>query len=360
MIRILLLLCFYTFAHAITNDYSLEVILNKKNIYLGESVKMALKFSYKNAEDYRLKDVKIAYFTVKELDFFDYKENNNTFVEKTNYLLTPQKSGLFTLGDFIMDVEVLTKEYKDFDNRSKYTKKFSISSDSVKLHVQKLPNNISVLGEYTIDASVDKHKVSAGEVVTLTLNLQGIGNIKNLDTLNLHIPNATSYLVMSAKSSKKHLFSKTFEIIADESYTIPPFELHYFDKNLNIVRTTQSKSFFIELDNTCKTQTQSNHFKIINKKSHTFYIEILSGLFLILMYMFYKINVRGKKTTFLSSLKNTKSQDKLYKKLVVHLGKNSELDELIYLLESKDTSHYKQNKHLVMKLVKRNFTEKQP
>jgi len=329
--------------------YTLETLVAKKDIFLGESVAMTLRFKYKDAEDYELGAVKIENAKVEELDFTEYQESKTSFVEETYYRLTPLQAGVLKIAPFTMNIERLTSDYKNFDNKSKYTQHLSIHSQSITLNVQALPKGIDVLGEYTLTASVDKRSLQKGEILTLTLSLQGLGHVTNLDALTLDIPNTNSYLVMSAKSTQHHLLSKTYEIMAEKSFRIPTFELHYFDKSLNIIRTTRSEAYTI---NVIDKDILNNHTnKWLQPYTIIFILTFLLMVFVFIFIFYKRKRVTNKKRDFIQTVKKTKSQNQLYKILVVHLGKDKVLDDLIFLLESKDTTNYKQLKKAVIKLL---------
>ena len=102
--------------------YSLEVQLSNTSILLGETVQLKLIYRYKDVEDYEVSEPKFAGFVVKELDSKDYKDKDSYGVEEINYSLLAQKEGNFSLSNLYVETQIIDANYKNFDNRSKYTK----------------------------------------------------------------------------------------------------------------------------------------------------------------------------------------------------------------------------------------------
>jgi hypothetical protein len=343
MIKLFLLLLLNASLYAFSQPYVLQIKLDQNEIYLGEQVKLKLLFYYKDLEDYELTELKIKNIDVKELNSSDYKTSTGMSVEEINYQLTPQKKGFYSISNLEAHIEVLTKKYRNFDNRSKYTQKFSIHSNNVKLHVVKLPYNISVIGNYTLSAKVTEQEISAGIHIYYTITLRGSGNIENLDFFSLKLENASSFLIMSSINKKKDVLQKTFKIFAKRSYIIPVFKLEYFDKELDLVRTTQTKSFHILIPTIRKES-------LFNKKIYLFIL--LSILVLIILYGVYKRWLYQQNFFILSTeIKKAKNRDDLYKMIVVYLGKDRELDRLIYGLEKCSDVNFKKEKKTILKLI---------
>jgi len=351
MTKVLFLLLLSLLLNASTPPYTLTIAVDKKEIFLGDTLRLSLIFQYADLEDYEIDKIQIPNFEVKELGSKDYKTEDAKFVEEIEYKLIPQQSGSFTIGKFQVNIETIAKNYKHLNNKSKYTKKIFIQSNSIGLQVKKLPDNLSAIGSYELTTTVDKTNVKAAEVVTLTIKLEGTGNIKNLDFIKLKIPNATTYLIMSSKSEKKHILTKTYEIICEHSYKIPSLSLEYFNQELGIKRVTQSHPFDINILQ-AKEKIKNTATLNTDEKLLFFFIGVLSMIFFLILYIFYKkITLRKKESSFINSLKNTKNSSTLYKQMVIYLGRDKELDRFIFLLETSQSSLFKEYKKSVIKRV---------
>ena len=351
-IKILLLVSFFTSIYAseyisAPDGYTFEAELSQKSIFLGEATELKLIYRYKDVEDYEIIEPDFDGIVVKELSSKDYEDENNLFTEEILYSLKPQREGNFSLSNITVNTQIIDSKYKNFNNRSKYTKKFSLRAQTLMLEVKKLPNNITAIGKYQLSADVDKKSINPGEPITLTFSLKGDGNIQNLDALDLSIKNASLFLRYTTKSKRAHLQTKVYEIISNESYTIPSFELPYYDKELAILQ---------------KSRTEPIHITLNSDKEipNYIYLFILTS-FLVMLISIYKVKKTKKcsrEAEFISSIKSSSTKNELYKKVVVFLGKDKELDSLIYQLEDERKLNFKLIKKEILKLVKLRLNER--
>lgn len=329
--------------------YSLSAELKETSILLGETTQLTLTYKYKDVEDYEIQEPEFSNFIVKELDSKDYELRDGSFVEEIHYSLKPLQEGNFTLTNISVLTQIIAGEYKNFDNRSKYTKNFSLEAKPLTVEVKKLPNNISVIGKYQLKTQVDKTHTDKGELINLTISLHGDGNIKNLDMLEPKIHNGTSFLLYTTSSKRQHLQTKVYEIISDQNYVIPSFELAYFDKTSMSVKKSISKAIPIHIKGHVQMQ-----LTLINDKQK--YIYFFLGMFVLFSILaLYKIvNIKRVTTepTLVKTLKSCSSRSQLYKKVVVFLGRDKELDALIYQLEDETLSDFKVVKKKVVAYFK--------
>ncbi len=358
---LLLLSIFSSFLYAsqiisTPKGYTLEAQLSDTSILLGETVQLKLIYKYKDVEDYAIVEPEFSGITVKELYSKDYTDTNVYTVEEVNYSLLAQHEGNFSLSNLYVETQIIDANYKNFDNRSKYTKRFSVRANPIKLEVKKLPDNISAIGNYTLTATVDKSHVKRGELLTLSISLNGDGNIQNLDAIELNIQNATIYLIYSTKSKRQHLQTKVYEIISDTPFIIPSLELHYFDKEENLVKKSSTSLIQISIDDYVQKQTQglNNYDKYI-----FFFLGAISILVLLSLYKVLRRKKRKKRLPFISLLKSSLKRNELYKVIVVYLRRDKDLDSLIYQLEGENALNFKTIKtEIIKRLVKLGLHER--
>jgi len=336
--------------------YSLNVELQETSILLGETTQLTLIYTYKDVEDYEIQEPKFSNFIVEELSSKDYELKDDWFVEEIHYSLKPLQEGNFTLTNISAQTQIIAGEYKNFDNRSKYTKIFSLTAKPITIEVKKLPNNITAIGNYRLSTTVDKKTADKEELVTLTISLYGDGNIQNLDMLKLSLKNATSYLLYTTKSKRQHLQTKVYEIIADQDYVVPAFELHYFDKESMSVQASLTEAINIHIQGFTQIQTKLTDN---NEKYIFFFLGIVSILVILSLYKILKIKRVKKEPTLIKVIKSCSNASQLYKNCVVFLGKSKELDVLIYALEDESTLNFKTlKKEIIKELVKLGLHER--
>ncbi len=345
----------------ISDNFDLQMQLDKTDAYIGEEIVLSVTFAYKDLEDYILSEVDFSDFLLKELSTKEWIKADGHRVEEIRYSLTPQAEGKQILSPLKAEVEVL---------KSGHTQKFSVFSNKLTLDVRALPKGLSLVGEYQLNASINKQSVNAGEAVTLTLTIEGTGNIDNLDALDLQIPGTTVYAKSAQKRQDNTIvqYSKTFEIISDRNFTIPAITLNYFDKTSQRKKTIQSRAFDIEVfgnnllrdkpkekldkDEIFKEMTYEEERITGMERFIYFLIGVLSSMVFMLMYKQFKNKTQLKKQPeLIQLLKQIKTQDALFKKMVPYVGRDKGLDRLIYQLEGIETVDFKEIKKEIIQKV---------
>ena len=118
--------------------------------------------------------------------------------------LFPNQSGELSVTPFELNVPVLVQKKKRsnsiFDDfftdpfgRGE-TVDYSAKSNTLKINVLPLPGNgkpesfNGVVGDFTLNSSIDKNRTKANEPVSLKINIRGNGNIKLVDVSEVNLP----------------------------------------------------------------------------------------------------------------------------------------------------------------------------
>ena len=349
-----------------STNFDLTIIPSKDELYVGEDLVVKLVFKYK-------KDLQITNLGFEKPHFenFWYKriENKNGryeqygyIVQELEFLLFPQKSGELSVGPLRVDAQMMqSNNSTPFGFFSAVPKVEKIYSNQLKFNVKKLPEDISLVGDFNITASVNKTDIKEGESISLKLEINGIGNFDDIEDIKLDIPNTTIYdNKPDIKTNYSNLgyegtYTKVFSIIPESSITIPSIKLRYFDKKDKKLVEKSTKSFKISVKQLEKQQNKVvlqkpqvektiEKSKIVvkeeisNKEKIKYFIfGIIVTLLILGLYKLVTLGNKKKvlKETPLSKLvKNSNSKNELIKVLVPYLKKDSILDNLIFECES--------------------------
>jgi len=349
MIKIFLLSFFVLNVFALENENIFQIQADKTTLYVGETFHLTFLFHYKNLEDYELPELAMESFATQELNSSDYKDKQGRDVEEINFACTPNQAGVFEVGNLQAHAEKLTKEYKHLNNKSKFTQKFTLKSNSLQIKVQELPQDVQVIGEYQLYTKVNSVSIKRGEPLFFTLILEGQGNIKDLDFFTLSLEDATSYLMMSSHNKEKSRYTKTYKIVANHSYTIPSFSFKYFDKKLGVVQRCATSLHKIHID---KETFKEEEASFVLSPSFVSIFFFVLFLFLVVFCIYKKYYSKKVASPLLKNLQKTKNSEALYKLLVPYLTKNRELDRCIFLLEDGKVSQFRKCKKKAKSLVK--------
>ena len=215
------------------------ITLSKKEAYVGEPLVANLELKIKRTlkiVDYSFQMPKFSDFWVKQLKATNkyLEEQGEYLVKRIKLLLIPQKPGMLLVGPAIFKYAVPSHDVDMFGFSVAAPVWKSVASNSLRLSVKPLPQNVDIVGDFHIDLHVDKKRTKAGKPVNVTLTIAGVGNLENFSGVDLQIPNATVYADTPHKkehfaSGQLHsVFTQTFSIIADSDFTIPALDIPYF------------------------------------------------------------------------------------------------------------------------------------
>ncbi|MDY6822995.1 MAG: BatD family protein [Thermodesulfobacteriota bacterium] len=179
------------------------------------------------------------------------------------YILTPEKTGVFQVGEARIMCEVVTQvprrsgfPFNSFFNDSRMVPRI-IAAAPVKVTVQPLPEYTGtgdpsgLVGEFDISAAVDATVVDEGDSCNLTITVKGRGNIRDAAMPALNLPEAFKVYQDTPTENVKvtedgitgsKQFAAALVALTPGEYTIGPFSLTCFDteKARYVTRSTGS------------------------------------------------------------------------------------------------------------------------
>lgn len=224
----------------------LDIRLSKEKAHVGELVRFDMVFKQKpNVPVYKLdiEEPQFEDFWVKKMAGVKEGVEGEYTTKTYSYLLFAQKSGKLSIPSVAANVGQLDQQQRRrgldpffnnaFGQQLRYTKIFS--NESI-LDVEALPNDLELYGDFNIDVKADRTTVAANKPLNLTVSVEGVGNIDDVKKYTLDIEGAVIYAnepeVKTKVEGEDYLgsFEQKIVIIADGSYTIPPLQLRYFDR----------------------------------------------------------------------------------------------------------------------------------
>jgi|GEM_PF-1340404 len=245
-----------------------KIVLNKKQAFVGEPIiakllvyargpVIQLSLNPPNFPNFLSKEVKIEKKGVQVLNQKEYH-----VIEK-QYVLTPIQPGEKEIAsvEIIYEAQVPLKSrrranffgddfFDSFFQPQAQVQQFKVKSDKVKIQINSLPQlekSVNGVGQFSsITASADKNEASANEPILLSLEIHGKGNLEQIATPKLNLPNSFKYY--ESKSSVTENLdesykggSKKFEFVLQAmnpgEWQIPPQNFSYFDVETKSVKT---------------------------------------------------------------------------------------------------------------------------
>lgn len=195
----------------------------------------------------------------------------NYQVNEIHYILQAEKAGKFEIEPAIVMADLVLPSGNDsfdsfFNNSffsSNRTKPVRISSNPITLEVDTLPAYTGekpfsgLVGQFTMEAAMDRISLVAGESATLTITIQGNGNIMDvgsplldLDTDQVKVYDDTPLEEMTATEkgfSGKKIFKRALVPTKAGDLLIPPLSITYFDVQTRGYKTITTDKIILDV-----------------------------------------------------------------------------------------------------------------
>lgn len=248
-----------------------EASVDNANPFVGQQIILLLRWAWKE-EVARIKKVqlpKMPDFWLERLDNTPEKKrkiiNRNEYsVKEIAVPLFPIKEGSITIGSIRIDYdEVISSPHQQGQSQSSWDpfdpkfldnfffrlqnnvsiEKRMAQTEPIAIHVRSLPQEGRPtdfgggVGNFKLDANLSNDEVKVGESVTLTIELSGLGNVRDLTDPPIDIENIKTYSdtpVINVESHDDNIVGKRVHKLAlvpqqAGEAEIPPISVPYFN-----------------------------------------------------------------------------------------------------------------------------------
>ncbi|HZH74102.1 MAG TPA: BatD family protein [Mariniphaga sp.] len=262
----------------------LRVELSKQNVFRGEQLIATVKLyaapdipisgfdevSLPTYEGFYTQDIEVP----KQINFTREVFNDRIYqvgiLQKT--VLIPQVNGQITIDPFSMSLlvqqRVRPRSFFDDFFSGMQTVKTRISSKPINVNVKDLPpqpdNYYGGVGNFTVSSEISATKVSTNDAVTLTLTINGTGNLRLIRNPEIKLP--TDFEVYDPRATEnirttdngvtgsktiEYLFQPRFE----GEYKIPPITFSFFNPSTGTYVTRSSEEYVLTVSKGAGEQT---------------------------------------------------------------------------------------------------------
>ncbi len=141
------------------------------------------------------------------------QDNYRTTIKGREYIVTevstelyPQEEGTISIepAKIMVSIEDFSKNHDDFfSSFFRRSKNVELTTEEIKLKVLKVPQNISMVGDFKISATVDKKDKKENEPFDLVVTIYGDGNIKTIQEPQIVLSDNLKKYETSEKTIKK-------------------------------------------------------------------------------------------------------------------------------------------------------------
>jgi hypothetical protein len=246
--------------------FVLELKADKKSAYVGEPIKLSMVFKQQvgaKADKVEVSELSLKDFWVKKEETLHQNVEGEYVTKEYDYVLFPKKAGDIEIPAIFSRVGTAVKTdmggggLDSFFNDSLFApmqmKWKQVFSNALHVNVKPLPSNTYLYGDFSIEASVDKTSTEPNKPINLILHIKGKGNIDDIVQFNPSINDVAIYAdapKVDASLNKEDYegeFSEHIALVSDKDFTIPSFELSYFDAKTHTVVTQKTKEIPIHI-----------------------------------------------------------------------------------------------------------------
>ena len=243
-----------------SDKFSLAMIAQKQKVLVGEPFLVTIFFSVEQhvrLADADYKRPAFKGFFVKEIKEPKTYQKGEYVVQELRYLLTPKKEGNITIEPARVKVGVQDSSRRDIFGRFFGELHWTpLVSKPLNIEVKPLPQQTDLVGNFTIDTTIDTQRVKANKPVNLVVKIEGEGSLEDFDLPEYEIDGVTLYSDDAKVESRLvggklvSSYSKSFVFISDHSFTIPSRSFTTYNYKRGKVEVLKVRSYDIEVEET--------------------------------------------------------------------------------------------------------------
>ncbi len=224
-------------------DFLLELHVNKKEVFIGESFAVTLVFKQKrgvDALDSKFFPPKLDGFWIKSQSQPEKTQQGDYIVTTIHYKMAAQREGELIISPAKIKIALRMMRRDFWNNFAPNVKWRTYYSNSIKMKVYAPPKGVKLVGNLDISFKVDKTKVHPNEAVNGVITIKGDGNIEDIESFRPYIQNANVFDEKPEIDQENGVFKEKIAFVADENFTIPSFSIRYFDPKTKKIITKKT------------------------------------------------------------------------------------------------------------------------
>ncbi|MDF1876434.1 BatD family protein [Sulfurimonas sp. SAG-AH-194-L11] len=326
-------------------DFVLEFKSSVQELYVGEPFKLTLLLKQKRGiqvADSKFIAPEFKGFWIKSESQPQRTQDSKYMTTKVVYELAPQREGKLSIE--AAELKVASRVAStDWMGGFAQVRWRTYYSNTLDISVKALPENVKIIGDFTIEADVDKREINPNEAVNLKIKITGVGNLEDIESFKPFISDVNIFDEKIQLTSNS--LSQKIVFVSERDFTIPTFELKYFDINTKEVKTIKTEPIEIKVQgNMAKKElsitrgeavvpkTVEEAKREVVEKNNYLYLSLafILGLSIGIALML----LRGIKFSKKSKTFDIKDEKVLLIKLLAFKDSDKDVEELVRILEN--------------------------
>ncbi len=270
-------------SNAQNRDVFVEARISNPNPYEGEQIIYTFRFyrAVQIARGANFQKPDFTAFTAKSVEdeksYETVSGGRKYHVTELTYVLLPLKAGARVIEPAILECGVVLRSqrrsrslFDSFFNDNTNLDHRILRTESVKVNVKPLPpyegdgNFSGLVGQFGIRTDLESASLKIGDSTTLSVTLQGTGNIMDAASPEINVPDAFKVykdnpeddIRLSSQGYKgKKIFRTALVPIQEGNYSLDPIRLVYFDVSQGRYVTRSTKPLSLSVSPSDKKDT---------------------------------------------------------------------------------------------------------
>ncbi len=232
----------------LNDDFILTFTSDKTNVRVGEPFDLTLNFKQKT----NVQAVDSKFVSPDFKGFWIKGESQATRVKQGEYTITTlvysmaaQREGELEIEPAQMKIASRTNSRDSWGSWAPSVKWRTYLSNSLKMNVSALPQGATLVGDFTINVTVDKNEINPNEALNATIEVIGKGNLEDVKSFKPYVQGVSVFdekiAVLGDRLTQKIAF------VSDADFNVPSFELEFFDLETQKMKTIKSKEIQVKV-----------------------------------------------------------------------------------------------------------------
>ncbi len=230
-------------------DFLLTLQSDKKELYVGEPFELTLLVKQKHSSavvDSKFIAPKLQGFWVKNESQPQRYDDGEFTVTKVVYKISSQRAGTLKIEPAQIAIATRVNSRDMWGSFSPQVKWKSYFSNELSVTTKPIPNGATLIGDFSIKASVDKQEINPNEAVNVSVEVIGEGNLEDIQSFKPYINNVSVFDEKPVVNGIK--LQQKIALVGDDSFTIPSFKLQYFNTKTAKIEEIRTKEIQIKVN----------------------------------------------------------------------------------------------------------------
>ena len=237
------------------SKFSLQLRTDKKSVVVGEpflaTVYFSLLHGIRLSDNPQYNKPEFEGFFSKEIGEEKSYNEGKRQVTELRYILTPKAEGNYTLGPATAKIGVADRSRRDMFGRFFGTTWHPIASNTLDIEVKAKAQDTDLVGDFSIENSIDMQEVKANKPVNLTVKITGEGSLEDFEFPAYEIDGVTIYsddakITTDIQGNRiNSTYVKSFAFIADHDFTIPVKSISVYDIKSKTVKSLEVPAYTV-------------------------------------------------------------------------------------------------------------------